>query len=234
MNKNIDKHSYMCSFPNCGRVFKTNFSMKRHMLIHNPDKNYICAHCGKKFVLSQYLKEHIYTHTKDKPYICGVAGCNKKFRQAGKLSLHRRTHKEYTLKYHDCQPIYAKSEVIDKEESAVRKQTSGEIVELENNVTNVVSGAGRQFMRQDSGRTTASENFNECSKNDTKTNKVRSNNFMEEYFHHISTQSTPADLLTCYLNNIDFFSNAGLKPVLPLPYKVDQEHITDLNRYSEM
>ena len=100
---------FVCSFPGCGRLFKTKFSMKRHSFVHNEDKKYVCKYCGKRFALPQYLREHAYTHTKDKPYVCGVSGCRERFRQAGKLSLHRRTHPEYQLKQYDCRVMFKDS-----------------------------------------------------------------------------------------------------------------------------
>ena len=33
-------------------------------------------------------------HLAQKPYKCPFRGCNKSFRQAGKLSLHKRSHRE--------------------------------------------------------------------------------------------------------------------------------------------
>ena len=53
---------------------------------------------SKLLIKLRYLKEHVHVHTKDKTYTCEIGGCKKRFRQAGKLSLHRRTHKEYSLK----------------------------------------------------------------------------------------------------------------------------------------
>lgn len=100
---------FVCSFPNCGKRFKTKFSMSRHNLIHSQEKNYSCRYCGKKFALYQYLKEHTNTHTSEKPYICGVSGCQERFSQTGKLSLHRRTHPEYKLKKYHANSEYNKA-----------------------------------------------------------------------------------------------------------------------------
>ena len=100
MNKASITKFYVCQLKGCGRLFSTRFSMKRHMVIHFGKKQYACPYCDKSFNLHQYLREHIYIHINAKPYICGINGCQERFRQAGKLSMHRRTHKEYSLKKH--------------------------------------------------------------------------------------------------------------------------------------
>lgn len=107
MSQDLEKHIFECPFSDCHRLFKTKFSMKRHMHIHTSAKQYTCHLCPKSFALLQYLREHVYTHTKEKPYVCGIGGCGKRYRQAGKLSLHRRTHKGYYLKHYDCKVVYA-------------------------------------------------------------------------------------------------------------------------------
>jgi hypothetical protein len=85
----------------CDKKFTTKFSLNRHQLVHNNVKNFTCRFCPKKFALKQYLKEHECIHTNEKPYVCGVNGCQQRFRQRGKLSLHRRRHKGYRMKeYH--------------------------------------------------------------------------------------------------------------------------------------
>jgi uncharacterized Zn-finger protein len=48
--------------------------------------------CFKSFALAQYLKEHTYIHTGQKPFTCEHPGCGRQFRQAGKLSMHRKIH----------------------------------------------------------------------------------------------------------------------------------------------
>lgn len=94
----VEQAIFQCSYPNCSKMFKTKFALKRHCLTHTSERAFKCNLCGKPFTLPQYLREHINTHTKDKPYVCGVAGCQERFRQAGKLSIHRRSHPEYTVK----------------------------------------------------------------------------------------------------------------------------------------
>ena len=97
----LEETIYPCAYPECGKLFKSRFALKRHSLVHSKEKLHTCECCGKHFALPQYLREHMNTHTKDTPYVCGVGGCEKRFRQAGKLSLHRRTHAEYQLKHYN-------------------------------------------------------------------------------------------------------------------------------------
>ncbi len=96
-----EAQTFACTWPGCGRLFRAQFSLNRHMVLHTEAKRYTCNVCQRTFSLPQYLREHEYTHTKEMPYVCGVAGCTMRFRQAGKLSLHRRTHPEYKPKKYD-------------------------------------------------------------------------------------------------------------------------------------
>jgi uncharacterized Zn-finger protein len=86
------KRPYECKYVECDKKFTTRFSLRRHISTHAPAKQYICLICYKKFALGQYLKEHTYIHTGQKPFRCPYQGCTKAFRQAGKLSLHKKLH----------------------------------------------------------------------------------------------------------------------------------------------
>ena len=81
-----------CDYSGCQKAFTTRFSLRRHYLTHMGIKEHGCPYCKKRFSLSQYLKEHIYIHTGEKPFVCTHLGCGRRFRQAGKLSIHRKTH----------------------------------------------------------------------------------------------------------------------------------------------
>jgi len=98
---NSQPQNFKCPYEGCGRLFRAQFSLNRHMILHTQNKRYKCKFCDRTFSLPQYLREHEYTHTKEMPYECGVNGCKLRFRQAGKLSLHRRTHPEYIPKKYD-------------------------------------------------------------------------------------------------------------------------------------
>lgn len=109
----LNEKTYICDYSGCEKVFPTRFSLKRHTLIHSKIKKHECKFCQKKFALIQYLQEHEYTHTGERPYVCGVGSCTKSFRQRAKLSLHKRTHPEFTIKKYK---LYTTCSVNDESE----------------------------------------------------------------------------------------------------------------------
>ncbi len=87
-----EEEEYACRYEGCKRKYKSKFSLKRHYLSHMGVRNHKCPYCNKGFSLAQYLREHIHIHTGEKPFVCPFPGCGKQFRQAGKLSIHRKEH----------------------------------------------------------------------------------------------------------------------------------------------
>ena len=86
------KRPFLCKKAGCNKSYTTRFSLRRHLTSHQEVKQHVCVLCFKSFTLAQYLKEHTYIHTGQKPFQCDFPGCDKAFRQAGKLSLHRKFH----------------------------------------------------------------------------------------------------------------------------------------------
>ena len=52
---------FQCTY--CPNRFNAKYSLKRHALIHDGIKPYVCSHGQKGFTLKQYLIEHEHTHT---------------------------------------------------------------------------------------------------------------------------------------------------------------------------
>ena len=79
---------FRCDILQCGKNFKSKFSLKRHTSLHKVKKEYKCKQCTKSFALLQYLSEHELIHSGTKPFRCQHEGCLESFRQRGKRSLH--------------------------------------------------------------------------------------------------------------------------------------------------
>ena len=82
---------YCCSAPLCGKNYPSRLSLKRHIdVTHLKKKQMACSQCGKLFASQANLREHLNLHTGKRPFRCSV--CDRNFRQASQLSLHKREH----------------------------------------------------------------------------------------------------------------------------------------------
>ncbi|XP_065365669.1 zinc finger protein 62-like [Calliphora vicina] len=77
--------------PECHKRFKTNPSLKRHLLIHVKKKDFICneKNCGKDFPTQGRLREHQRYHNSEM-FICEE--CGYKCRKRESLVVHKRHH----------------------------------------------------------------------------------------------------------------------------------------------
>lgn len=66
--------------------------MKRHLLVHSGEKQFVCSICDKTFSLGFNLRTHQRIHNGDKPYSCDYPGCFKKFSQSSNLAAHKKIH----------------------------------------------------------------------------------------------------------------------------------------------
>ena len=74
------KKENKCQHSHCGKMYKSEFSLKRHLATaHNDDRKHECEFCGKRFALNQYLKDHRNIHTGQRPYKCKFSGCGQSF-----------------------------------------------------------------------------------------------------------------------------------------------------------
>lgn len=55
-------------------------------------KDYSCPYpsCGRPFKRQEHLRRHVRSHTQERPYLCD--GCDKRFSSSDNLAQHRRTH----------------------------------------------------------------------------------------------------------------------------------------------
>ncbi|XP_067456482.1 zinc finger protein OZF-like [Thunnus thynnus] len=87
-NTDTGKKSLKCG--TCGKSFKWNSTLHRHLRVHTGDRPYPCNTCEKRFSQPGTLKAHLRIHTGEKPYICNT--CEKRFSQVGQLKAHMTVH----------------------------------------------------------------------------------------------------------------------------------------------
>mmetsp|Transcript_836 Transcript_836/g.1900 ORF Transcript_836/g.1900 Transcript_836/m.1900 type:complete len:159 (+) Transcript_836:492-968(+) len=88
---NMEQELYRCYYDRCTRTYSSKYNLRRHVnSTHLRIRSFTCEKCDKKFTSKQSLKEHFYIHTGEKPFTCFEIGCNKRFRQASQLNVHRK------------------------------------------------------------------------------------------------------------------------------------------------
>nr|XP_032816263.1 zinc finger protein 316-like [Petromyzon marinus] len=73
----------------CGKAFRSNADLVRHVRVHTGERPYVCGICGKRFNQPGPLSTHRRVHTGEQPYGCLV--CGKRFSQASGLHRHQKT-----------------------------------------------------------------------------------------------------------------------------------------------
>lgn len=89
----------------CGKAFRLQRMLNRHLKCHNQVKRHLCSFCGKGFNDTFDLKRHVRTHTGIRPYKCDI--CHKAFTQRCSLESHLK-------KIHGVQQQYAYKQRRDK------------------------------------------------------------------------------------------------------------------------
>lgn len=90
-NYEIEVTIYCCMYAQCGSEYFSKYNLKRHVeSVHQKVKKFKCSICQVLFSSKQSLREHYFKHQGSMPFKC--LSCNKSFRQASLLSLHKRIH----------------------------------------------------------------------------------------------------------------------------------------------
>ncbi|XP_066995404.1 uncharacterized protein [Anabrus simplex] len=82
----------------CGKEFRHQYTLMRHLPTHTDERNYKCEICGKAFRQMSTLSQHRAIHSDARPYVCEL--CKKTFNRVSTLISHRKTHSEH--KPHKC------------------------------------------------------------------------------------------------------------------------------------
>lgn len=82
----------------CGKEFRHQYTLMRHLPTHTDERNFKCEVCGKGFRQMSTLSQHRAIHSDARPYVCEL--CKKTFNRVSTLISHRKTHSEH--KPHKC------------------------------------------------------------------------------------------------------------------------------------
>jgi len=75
----------------CGKEFKHQYTLIRHLPVHTDERNFQCDMCEKAFRQLSTLTQHKASkHSNSKPYVCEI--CTKSFCRVSILINHKKTH----------------------------------------------------------------------------------------------------------------------------------------------
>lgn len=95
------KRKYKCNFPNCGKSFKRSGHLKRHKIVHLPQKErrrYYCEYegCKKNYSTKYDLAAHVrQVHEGVILYKCDTKGCCRRFVKKESLENHKMMFHQY-------------------------------------------------------------------------------------------------------------------------------------------
>jgi transcription factor YY len=111
MDDDDDFKTVSCPHKGCGKLFRDNAAMRKHLNTHGP-RVHVCAECGKAFIESSKLRRHQLVHTGEKPFQCTFEGCGKRFSLDFNLRTHVRIHtgdRPYVCPFDECNKKFAQS-----------------------------------------------------------------------------------------------------------------------------
>lgn len=81
---------YICPVDDCKRKFFWKPTLKRHMLVHSNEKQFLCYICGKEYSAADSFWYHVKRHEGKRPYLCTY--CGKSYKQGIHLKYHMHSH----------------------------------------------------------------------------------------------------------------------------------------------
>ena len=94
--------NFMCE--DCGSKWSTKSDLMYHAArVHSKEGKFKCSTCGKQFGKEYQLSRHMQGHSEEKPFKCDI--CDKSFRRKGDLLFHIQcihTKKMVRRENHEC------------------------------------------------------------------------------------------------------------------------------------
>eukprot|EP00808_Paulinella_micropora_P002406 g80768.t1 len=78
--------------PVCGKFLRHKGSLRLHLKIHDPHKDYKCAFCHRKFTQKVNCETHLTQHTGVRHYRCEQGCCERAFATRQAQSAHRKAY----------------------------------------------------------------------------------------------------------------------------------------------
>ncbi|XP_023717684.1 zinc finger protein 19 isoform X12 [Cryptotermes secundus] len=99
MKESGNAKKYACE--KCGKEFKFNYKLKRHLSAHSVERPFECNVCNKKFKSKHDARAHERKHNRDKNEICDICGYATTFKST--LEIHKMRHfGQFRLKCDTC------------------------------------------------------------------------------------------------------------------------------------
>ena len=76
--------------PECGKLFASEYLLKRHKVTHSEERLFECTVCRKTFKRRGHLKQHMQTHSGNLPFQCHE--CGQRFTHGERFDKHMSKH----------------------------------------------------------------------------------------------------------------------------------------------